>query len=936
MSHVSEAQLDVWARWIEQSIAMQIGDYEMLLAAIPAEYRQQVLDRVQLNLEPVLPVGPKGKRTRRDWQDSFDSSQGRHWLNLRSYLFDALGREASEVTQLDKASDKVLYLLGDPKERGSNLDKVKGLVVGYVQSGKTGNYTALIAKAYDAGYQNVIVLTGIHNSLRRQTQLRLDVELGLVESTEERISASKYGQLSGAESITRITNEELLHGDFRYSTIDSNLIAKGKSLSVTKKNVFVLTKLTEWLGNSALDVPTLIIDDEADQATVNTRGGVQKLEYESFEGDNPSDLDRDPTEINKLVRTLLLKFNNVSYVGYTATPYANVFIPFNETHSVIQDDLYPKDFILSLPKPKGYMGPEEFFGSAITGAEPDEESSKLIEIVPPEEAKRLENLPRAVEGSPDELPETLRKAIRQFLLAAAAKRTAEGKPDPSSMLIHASHLKDKQKQLAEHVEIFVNTLTESWRYFRESALGTWSQVWDDFLSEMDGVRYKFEFEAIVPALNELLGKYSRIPVLLLNYSSDDELDYERDPHLNAIIVGGNKLSRGLTLKGLLVSYFVRKTSAPKADTLTQMGRFFGYRRNVVDITRLYTTDELRDSFISISLVEESLRREIEDFERDGRLPKDYAIRVRRRAGLMPTSANKMRAAKAGGTSYSGDLVQTTSFPGFGELASKKLGHKPKTLANIEITSTFAQELLSKYGSPIAIGTKVPTSFGANVRAQVRWEGVSYKDVLSLLDSYSVVVGATRFISGSIRQYIKELAENPNGGQELTTWTVAIAGRIPDRTLGTESFGTSMEFGRVERSLVNGSDSSIGVLVSPLNIYERRGDELLDFSDSEYAELRAKMEATPNPQSWRALRDTRPCERGLLVIYPISPASKGQNQTESKRGKRSDISLGESLLNSDNQDLTIVGLALSFPSSKIDATRSEHFAQDFSAHQESEE
>jgi hypothetical protein len=278
---------------------------------------------------------------------------------------------------------QVLFLLGDPSESGKNLESVKGLVVGYVQSGKTANYTALSAKAFDAGYKIVIVLSGIHNALRRQTQIRLENELGVIASTPDRLTASAIAP-SGFDAITRITTDDLTTGDFKYSNIQNNVLGKGRSLFVTKKNASVLAKLIDWIGNSALDVPTLIIDDEADQATINTKNGVTKAEYEAYEGDQPSDIDIDPTRINELVRTLVKKFNNVSYVGYTATPYANVFIPFDDTHSVVGDELYPKDFILSLPKPNNYMGPEDFFGTQMSGEKGPADTENVIQIVPSE------------------------------------------------------------------------------------------------------------------------------------------------------------------------------------------------------------------------------------------------------------------------------------------------------------------------------------------------------------------------------------------------------------------------------------------------------------------------------------------------------------------------------------------------------------------------
>jgi hypothetical protein len=926
----SPTQVDDLVRFVKQGLANNLPA-KKLLEMVPAECRAQVMEGIKgsdVSFEPKVPVGPVGTRQRAAWDHKFNSSEGPLWLQLRKYHFDVLKREPNDVAQLDKASDKVLFLLGDPSESGKNLESVKGLVVGYVQSGKTANYTALSAKAFDAGYKIVIVLSGIHNALRRQTQIRLENELGVIASTPDRLTASAIAP-SGFDAITRITTDDLTTGDFKYSNIQNNVLGKGRSLFVTKKNASVLAKLIDWIGNSALDVPTLIIDDEADQATINTKNGVTKAEYEAYEGDQPSDIDIDPTRINELVRTLVKKFNNVSYVGYTATPYANVFIPFDDTHSVVGDELYPKDFILSLPKPNNYMGPEDFFGTQMSGEKGPADTENVIQIVPSEEAGHLDQLGSMHEGQASKLPEMLKAAIRAFILATAAKRTFDGHDGPSSMLIHASHLKEKQGVLAEHVQAYIDSLRNNWRYSKDEFISEWQAEWQAFVEDMEADKFKFEFLELEPSLDLLLGKYSPLPVLELNSASDDELDYEKTPNLTAIIIGGNKLSRGLTLEGLLVSYFVRKASSPKADTLTQMGRFFGYRKPVIEITRLYTTDDLRNAFIDVSLVEEALRREIAEYEKTGKSPADFAPRVLMRAGLLPTDKKKMKSAKAGGTSYSGDLVQTTSFPMLSEVRkSKPDAGKSKLELNRLAAVKLFRDLTTSYGDGEVVGTKLNTNSGANVRAQIRWKNVNFNHVVKFLTSYNAVEGATRFVPASLATYITDLADEPGSDGELTKWTVAIAGRLHVTELGIETFDSPFSFGRVERSLVVHSESSIGVLVNPLDIQGGTGDELLDFDkvDIEQMKTLKQSNAGQDMKSSEIVRNARPKTRGLLVIYPISPNSKGVEDSTAIKGKRADKTIGQVLFSSEAQDPTIIGAAISFPVSEVDHSMRKHWAQ----------
>lgn len=838
------------------------------------------------------------------WRPQYSSNAGKHWVALQTFLQVHGGRTSEQVLALDRASDKVLFGIGDPSvdltsDKSGPADspslgpqKFAGLVIGYVQSGKTANYTALAAKAYDAGYELVIVLTGIHNALRRQTQIRMNNELGLLQSSSERpTAATTFGDHQ--DTIMELTSEDLLDGDFKYFHLDSQkALSRGKHLCVTKKNASVLRRLIAWLGTE-VRVPTLIIDDEADQASINTAGPNSEDELEE---------DYRPTTINGLIRDLKnLCTGHCAYVAYTATPYANVFIDMDAETDSHQGDLYPENFIISLPKPEGYMGPQEFFGPQLSGEETDELdlSSRVIRILDKTEEKELRTLHSPHTAKSEFLTENLAKSIRQFVLATASRRETTGKSLPSSFLIHTSSAVRDQENLGRRISLYIDQLNTYWRYNRAPLQMTLESDWAEFCGEMHDGDFAVPFSELERQLDNLIGRFEGLQVKVLNFRSDDDLDYELNPDMVSIIVGGNKLSRGLTLEGLLFSYFVRKTAKePQADTLTQMGRFFGYRREIVDLTRVFTTDKLRNDFREISQMEEALRADIALYEKTGKTPRDFAPRVQRRAGIMPTAANRMRSAVAQGVSYSGDLIQTTSFDN--STHAVKIAKR-----NYEVTCRFLKEVSS-------LGTK-SLPFGAQVDGNRKlWKQIPGSLVLSFISDFSTVDGANRFVSRHISTYIRDLLHHSDAS-ELKEWSVALIGRSPVESLGLEDFGLADSVGRLNRSLDVGSDRSIGTLINPLGLTaeDARGDEIIDFSSEELDEARKKV-ANGDTKAAHATRSLRPKNRGLLLIYPLSPSSIGVSE-----GTNQQLTLGTGLFGDAKEDTTIVGLSIVFPESELE-------------------
>ena len=539
-------------------------------------------------------------RDHHEWLRDVDRQGWVYWPRLRQYLLTTRGWPPPAVQSIDDATDRILDSLEDP--HGDRDFDRRGLVVGYVQSGKTANYTALIAKAADTGYRLFIVLTGIHNQLRQQTQRRLNAEL---------VGSEPGGVMLPADerrTWLTFTTTDLL-GDFTPGTVDTAALAGGQpALIVSKKNASVLRRLNQWLETlpaaTRETLPVIVIDDEADQASPNTRSNRPFPDVDE-DGD-----DRDvaemlaespPSRINELIRGLLNGFPRVAYVGYTATPFANVLIDHQAEDRVVGADIYPRSFIVDLPRPHDYYGPERIFGS---GDDADSPAMDVIRRVPDDDLHLL--IPDTRDDAQDfdpQLPDSLRDAIDSFVLGGAARYQRGDGDEPTTMLIHTTHYTRVQQRLHEVIARYMTELRDEWRY-------NWQHGLEDRLRE----RWENDFRPVTRSENvaadvpfaeirEHIGTLLEHPIetLQLNSASEDILDYNRDASLKVVVVGGNRLSRGLTLEGLLVSYYVRRANA--YDTLMQMGRWFGYRSNYADLTRIYTTADLEQWFRDLVFVE---------------------------------------------------------------------------------------------------------------------------------------------------------------------------------------------------------------------------------------------------------------------------------------------------------------------------------------------
>lgn len=726
----------------------------------------------------------------------------RHWPVLRR-LIEREGWDAPSIDALDKASTKVLAHLADPHDE--QFDR-KGLVLGYVQSGKTTNFTAVIAKAADAGYSFFIVLSGIHNGLRLQTQERLSQQLWDQSRTH-------WHQLTAEE-------------DFRpTASVDAMLtLGDQKILAVVKKNGARLRGLKRWLEGAHPETLArcsfLIIDDEADQASINTA--------------KPED---DPSKINQLIRQTLAALPRVSYVGYTATPFANVLID-----PAVPEDLYPRDFIIDLPRPREYVGPEALFGREPlefddSGEQPDD-GHDLIREVPREELDELKPKSPSQRGDFEpSVTDSLACAVRYFLLSTAARRARGEGNRHATMLVHTSQYTSVHSSLRREIDRHASALADR---FVAGDDGVVTQLRDQWVHECERVPARdFAQEPVEwdRLASELPAVFRDLRVIEDNSVSTARLDYGGASQV-VVAVGGNTLSRGLTLEGLSVSYFVRSASA--YDTLLQMGRWFGYRRGYADLTRIWMTDEMRGWFRHLATVEQEIRYDIERYEAEHRSPRDLAPRIRTHPKLAITAAAKMQGAIRAQVSYSGRRLQTILF-----------NHTDRDW--LEANLVAGRELMRTVGETTGEG---PSSRpGTHI-----WRTVDSGIVLDFLDAYSFHENSRDLNSTAIASYVRRQIEDG----ELRHFSVAVMG-LPaeDPQLGRVDLGTGAEVPCINRARLDHVDRNYADIKALMSLSDRIVD--LDISQADFNAM--------EPPALSKARDAPPVGHGdgsgLLALYPVS-------------------------------------------------------------------
>ena len=578
------------------------------------------------------------------------------WNRYKKYLEEIKHWNPRVTAALDKVSDEIVDLLGDPESK--EPFQRRGLVLGDVQSGKTANYTAISNKAVDTGYRLIIVLAGMMENLRQQTQSRLDAEFSgrkseyyLDPKAEQEIKnlpvgVGRYGVQKRIAAFTSVSK------DFDINVLKSNDLnlqsVSDPVVLVVKKNKMILNNLIRWLSKSRDDttgkimLPMLLIDDEADNASINTRS----------EEDSPA-------AINACIRKLLNEFYQASYLGITATPFANIFINPETEDEMIGDDLFPRDFIYSLAPPTNYIGADKLFG--------DEPSfSDALIPLQRDEMELFFPFTHKKDLAVDDLPPSLYEAMAYFLLFNAIRDLRGDCTEHRSMMIHVSRFTDVQNRIAEVVnEWLVQIKSDVQNYAalpsaqREKIrnLCYLHKVWDKHrLESISGASWN---KICVTYLNRAVAP---IAVRAVNQKTGaTSLDYfnHKDDGLRVIAIGGNSLSRGLTLEGLAVSYFYRKSQM--YDTLLQMGRWFGYRPNYDDLFRIWISKEALDWYGYITRAANELKDEISQMKLANQTPMEFGLKVRQDPNsLIATARNKMRSAKqvSRPVAVSGKLLET--------------------------------------------------------------------------------------------------------------------------------------------------------------------------------------------------------------------------------------------------------------------------------------
>lgn len=726
------------------------------------------------------------------------------WEKLRNRMSRSGLSDA--VDSIDESSDAILSHLAEPNVSD---DRRKGLVIGNVQSGKTANYAAVIAKALDEGYKLVIVMSGVHSNLRKQTQRRLERDLGTVEDGAEWFRLTSVDGDIGRADIKNAAN-----------IVDTN----NRTLAVVKKNSRRLSNLRDFLRaadrGTMRRTPVLIIDDESDQATP----------------DASTDGADSPTAINLRVREIWEEVSNGTYAGYTATPFANVFMDPAEA-----GDLYPSNFLSVMPTPDTYFGAERLFGLSDASTEaPD-----VIRYIADAELEHL--LPRTARDTADfepQVTESLAEAIRWFIIAAAVRRLRGQMNKHSTMLIHTTHRVDPHFLMRDEVNRFLKPLQD------EALDGETDSFYDIFHTEMNRAAELYSGDGPAPTWPSVRAEIPNVlrtlKVAVDNGSADESerLDYETDSAQTVIVIGGGTLSRGLTLEGLFVSFFTRTSNT--YDTLLQMGRWFGYRAGYEDLQRIWVSPGLDSNYRFLAAVESDLRVEVERMAAAGLTPSQIGLRIRQHPGrLQVTSKNKMKHVEEVEVDFEGQQFQTTKFD----------VSDPIALLDAESSVRGFLDGLTAYDADRAGGS-----------GGVLFDGVAPSKVLDFLESFPVHDDLEDLLSGAVQWTREKLPERPwnvvlTSGSSQDPYRVGDAVvRAVTRAPLAATTGTAGDPTVNIRALMSAGD-----LVADLAIMDRlSGTDKQQLTNRRQKDLRAE----------KGIGDGR----GLLVLYPISRSSTSKSDT----------------------------------------------------------
>ena len=610
-------------------------------------------------------------------------NDGFYWDRYRTYLKNIKHWGIKVVNRLNETTNGIMDDLGNPKDHARPFQR-RGLLLGDVQSGKTSTYTAICNKASDAGYRVIIVLAGMMENLRVQTQERLDAEFVGVESKytldrqadkEIRNIPVGVGKIPPINQDKRIACFTSVSTDFNKATLRALGLSlrnlNGTALFVIKKNKSVLNNLYKWLmennadhDDGLIDLPLLLIDDEADNASVNTNSE-----------------EKNPTAINQAIRNILNCFRQASYLGITATPFANIFIDPDPDDGGAARDLFPKDFLTVLPSPEKYIGADKIFGSGDADEWSDKERPQRTDgqysncIIPIENEEQapffIFKHKKELADELYDLPESMREAVRYFILITGISDLRKDNNEHRSMLVNVSRFTKVQNRTADLIEEYVSSIKSDLENYSQLAADKAEKIKNIFA--LKAVWDKYDMSALAGIMwpvflkNYLFKSARRIEVRSVNQqhgaSSLNYYEY-KNVGMRVIAVGGNSLSRGLTLEGLCVSYFYRNTMM--YDTLLQMGRWFGYRPNYEDLFKVWMAEDAVNWYGYITDAVNELKDELRRMQRQNQTPEQFGLKVRQAPGtLLITARNKMRSATpvSRPVTVSGRMIETPRLKG---------------------------------------------------------------------------------------------------------------------------------------------------------------------------------------------------------------------------------------------------------------------------------
>lgn len=811
------------------------------------------------------------------WLDSARKDiEWKFYGRYENYLVKKKRWNWGTVQGINKSTDIILDHMKNP--RSENFFGIKGLVMGDIQSGKTANYTGLINKSLDAGYKLIIVLAGLTKDLRSQTQKRLDKE---VLGYETRPNFQKgnpigVGEIQGDNLyINAITNSGD-SGDLNKKVAEAitTVLNDGMQplIAVLKKNSSVLQALINNVlssdagakTNGKFDVPVLIIDDEVDQASVNTKDPNSLLEASS---------------INRLIRTMLQKFNRYSYVGYTATPFANVFInPYGFEGD--EKDIFPEDFIVCLPRPNNYCGVEEYFG--LTPIQNQEDDDALRKDLFVSVNDYFELFDKDIQYSKKIKVDTpvvrinasMENAFIHFIIASAIKYS-RGIEEHNSMLIHIARFKNAATSMRDIVKKKFEEMFYSYKYGEQKDRDIYFNYWLENMKPVSEDRLQAEFQdswEIIKDYIPMVFEMTINGVIVVNGDSADVCDYESSNVGQHVIIGGDKLSRGLTLEGLIVSYYHRNSKA--YDTLLQMGRWFGYRNGWIDLCRIFTTTDMVNDFINAGIATEMFKQDITDMNAMTLTPEEFGLKVKYSPRLAPTSASKMKSAKKQKISFSESLQQLLTY------------RKEYVENNRIVTEKFLNDLV-----------------GGEQRnnGNVVYKNVDVEKVLDYLRKYKEsdeLVGSV-----SIQNWIAYIKKLKESG-ELVKWTVVLHSNSNVDESYSDFFANYKIYKNqnTDRNLYATDDMKdifLKAVTSPSDFRE-----FYDVNSEEY-KLIESFSANND-----LITNTFTKENGLLAIYDIDVYKKEfDKEIELPNGKKRKIYKRGAMLNGG---MGVIGLGAWFP------------------------